>query len=210
MEIDVVGSLEAKKAFPECKLVMVVPPSVDELKRRLSGRGSETEEQIQGRLARMEYELSHKHLYDYIIVNDDFLNVQARLLSLTKSLVGAHTVTIMVERNKNDASWAIEHFKSFKNLFATGSCKDIASDRCVKHTFTNKTLKCRFVTCATESYDCNFILRLRISANNDTLIYELDLIRIALLKTIEEFNGEVCRIIDKLLHHIYLPSFNQS
>ncbi len=71
MEIDVVGALNAKKSFPECVLVMVVPPSVEELKRRLSGRGSETEAQIENRLARMEYELSHKDEYDYIIVNDD-------------------------------------------------------------------------------------------------------------------------------------------
>ena len=71
MEIDVVGALNAKKSFPECVLVMVVPPSVEELKRRLSGRGSETEEQILGRLARMDYELSHKDEYDHIIVNDD-------------------------------------------------------------------------------------------------------------------------------------------
>lgn len=71
MEIDVIGALNAKKTFPECILVMVVPPSVEELKRRLSGRGSETEEQISGRLARMEYELSRKGEYDHIIVNDD-------------------------------------------------------------------------------------------------------------------------------------------
>ena len=71
MEIDVVGAKLAKKAFPECVLVMVVPPSMDELKRRLQGRGSETEEQIMGRLQRMEYELSHLDEYDYVIVNDD-------------------------------------------------------------------------------------------------------------------------------------------
>ena len=71
MEIDVVGALNAKKTFPECVLVMVVPPSVEELKRRLSGRGSETDAQIENRLARMEYELSHKDEYDYVIVNDD-------------------------------------------------------------------------------------------------------------------------------------------
>jgi guanylate kinase len=71
MEIEVVGALNAKKAFPECLLVMVVPPSVEELKKRLVERGSETEEQIQNRLARMDYELSHKDQYDYIIVNDD-------------------------------------------------------------------------------------------------------------------------------------------
>ena len=79
MEIDVVGSLNAKKTFPECLLVMVVPPSVEELKRRLSGRGSETEKQIENRLARMEYELSHKGQYDYIIVNDDLEKAIAEL-----------------------------------------------------------------------------------------------------------------------------------
>ena len=82
MEIDVVGSLKAKESFPECLLVMVVPPSVDELKRRLSGRGSETEEQIQGRLARMDYELSHKDQYDYIIVNDDLERAIAELCKI--------------------------------------------------------------------------------------------------------------------------------
>ena len=71
LEIDVVGALKAKEAFPECILVMVVPPSVDELKRRLKGRQTETDEQIQNRLDRMEYELSHKGEYDYVLVNDD-------------------------------------------------------------------------------------------------------------------------------------------
>ncbi len=71
LEIDVVGALKAKESFPECILVMVVPPSVDELKRRLKGRQTETDEQIQNRLDRMEYELSHKDEYDYVLVNDD-------------------------------------------------------------------------------------------------------------------------------------------
>ena len=79
MEIDVVGSLNAKKTFPECILVMVVPPSMDELKRRLKGRNSETDEEIENRLARMEYELSHCDEYDYVIVNDDLENAIAQL-----------------------------------------------------------------------------------------------------------------------------------
>ena len=79
MEIDVVGSLNAKKTFPECILVMVVPPSTDELKRRLKGRNSETDEEIENRLARMEYELSHSDIYDYIIVNDDLESAIAQL-----------------------------------------------------------------------------------------------------------------------------------
>lgn len=71
MEIDVVGALNAKKVFPETVLVMIVPPSLEELKRRLKGRNSETDEQIENRLSRIEYELSHKDEYDYVIVNDD-------------------------------------------------------------------------------------------------------------------------------------------
>ena len=79
MEIDVVGSLEAKKTFPDCILVMVAPPSLDELKRRLKGRNSETDEQIENRLARLEYELSHSDEYDYVIINDDLESAIAQL-----------------------------------------------------------------------------------------------------------------------------------
>ena len=71
LEIDVVGGLNAKKEFPECLLVMIVPPSVEELKRRLISRNSETEEEIENRLSRLEYELSQKDKYDFVIVNDE-------------------------------------------------------------------------------------------------------------------------------------------
>ena len=71
MEIDVVGSLQAKKIYPDCVLVMIVPPSMEELKRRLISRGTEDMEKIENRLSRIEYELSYKDQYDYVIVNDD-------------------------------------------------------------------------------------------------------------------------------------------
>ena len=71
LEIDVVGALNVKKVFPECVLVMIAPPSVEELKRRLIGRGSEDEESLKTRLARLDFELAQKDKYDYFIVNDD-------------------------------------------------------------------------------------------------------------------------------------------
>lgn len=71
LEIDVVGALNAKKYFPGCVLVMIVPPSIDELKKRLEGRCSETEEGVTKRLERLEYELSKAAEYDYTVVNDD-------------------------------------------------------------------------------------------------------------------------------------------
>ena len=72
MEIDVVGGFLAKKAFPECILIFVAPPSVEELKRRLTGRNTESEEEILGRLSRLEYEMKESEKYDYILVNDGF------------------------------------------------------------------------------------------------------------------------------------------
>ena len=71
LEIDVVGALNAKKAFPNAVLVMIAPPSVEELKRRLKGRGTETDEEIEKRLSRIDYELSKKDAYDFVIVNDE-------------------------------------------------------------------------------------------------------------------------------------------
>ena len=79
LEIDVVGALNAKKRFPDSVLVMIAPPSVAELEKRLRGRASETEEEIQNRLARLNYELAQKDKYDFIIVNDILENAIARL-----------------------------------------------------------------------------------------------------------------------------------
>ena len=71
LEIDVVGALNVKKRLPEAVLVMILPPSVEELKRRLEGRETETAEQIENRLSRLEYELSQKEKYDFVVINDD-------------------------------------------------------------------------------------------------------------------------------------------
>ena len=82
LEIDVVGALNVKKVFPEIVLVMIAPPSVEELKHRLIGRGSETEESLKIRLSRLEYELSQKDKYDYYIVNDDLETAIAEVESI--------------------------------------------------------------------------------------------------------------------------------
>lgn len=79
LEIDVVGGLNAKKEIPETVLVMIVPPSLEELKRRLQGRGTETESEIENRLSRLEYELSRTGEYDYAVVNDTVENAVAEL-----------------------------------------------------------------------------------------------------------------------------------
>ena len=79
LEIDVVGALNTKKAIPESVLIMIAPPSVEELKRRLVGRGTETDEDIENRLSRLEYELAQRDKYDYVIVNDDLERAIAQI-----------------------------------------------------------------------------------------------------------------------------------
>lgn len=71
LEIDVVGGLNAKKAFPESVLVMITPPSKEALKQRLCGRNTESKGEIEDRLSRLEFELEKASDYDYTVVNDD-------------------------------------------------------------------------------------------------------------------------------------------
>jgi len=71
LEIDLEGARQIKKAMPEAVLIFILPPSVEELAKRLRGRGTETEEKIIGRLKRAEYELSCADEFDYQVVNDE-------------------------------------------------------------------------------------------------------------------------------------------
>lgn len=71
LEIDVNGGLAVKKNFPKAVLIMVLPPSLDEVKRRLEKRHTESKEMILKRMERISYEISKKNLYDYTVVNDD-------------------------------------------------------------------------------------------------------------------------------------------
>ncbi len=71
LEIDVNGALMVKKSFPDAVLVMIAPPSREELKARLINRGTESLQKIEERISRMDYELEKQSLYDYTVINDD-------------------------------------------------------------------------------------------------------------------------------------------
>ena len=71
LEIEPQGALSVKEQFPEAVLIFVIPPSMDELKRRLEERGRETEEQISERLRTAVWEFEQAPKYSYIVVNDD-------------------------------------------------------------------------------------------------------------------------------------------
>lgn len=71
LEIEIQGALKVKKRFPDALLLFVTPPSAEELRRRLVGRGTETLEVINVRLARAAEEASGMEAYDYLLINDD-------------------------------------------------------------------------------------------------------------------------------------------
>lgn len=72
LDIDVKGAIHVQGQYSGTVLsIFVEPPSVDELKRRLSSRGTETEESLQTRVNKASYEISFKHRFDKIILNDD-------------------------------------------------------------------------------------------------------------------------------------------
>ena len=72
LDIDVQGALHVQQEQPEhCLSLFIEPPSVDELKRRLSGRGTETSESLATRLNKASYELSFKDQFNKVVVNDD-------------------------------------------------------------------------------------------------------------------------------------------
>jgi guanylate kinase len=87
LDIDVQGARQVRQAFPDAVLIFVLPPSVEELHRRLAGRGSEAARERQTRLATALEELSAAEEFDYVIVNDSF---DKALSSLHAILVAEH------------------------------------------------------------------------------------------------------------------------
>lgn len=74
LEIDVNGGLNVKKSFPSAVLVMIAPPSIEEIRNRLIKRNTETLEKIELRMERINYEFEKSSLYDYTVVNDDLID----------------------------------------------------------------------------------------------------------------------------------------
>lgn len=85
LEIEIQGALKVKEKFPETLLIFVVPPSAEELKKRLIGRGTETMEVIEQRMKRATEEAEEMDSYDYILVNDDLDKAVEDLHNLIQS-----------------------------------------------------------------------------------------------------------------------------
>lgn len=81
LEIDVQGALAVREAMPGAHLIFIEPPSLEELERRLRGRGTETEEVICKRMKTAEVELAQKMEYDVQVVNDELERATEELVS---------------------------------------------------------------------------------------------------------------------------------
>jgi guanylate kinase len=87
-DVDVKGGCNIKKFYGDRALsVFIQPPSVEELRRRLVGRGTDTPEVIEQRLAKAEYELTFANQFDRIIVNDDLATAQAEALKIVSNFL---------------------------------------------------------------------------------------------------------------------------
>ena len=82
LEIEVEGAMNVKKKFPDSVLVFVLPPSFEELKNRLVGRGTETPEVVEKRLSRAKEEFLCAEHYDYVILNDEVETAAGRLFTI--------------------------------------------------------------------------------------------------------------------------------
>lgn len=93
LDIDVQGAAQLRAlcaVSPEfceaCEFIFIMPPSFEELERRLRARGTETEESILRRLANAKGEMEHAKEYDHIIVNDDLARAVQEFISLIRGL----------------------------------------------------------------------------------------------------------------------------
>lgn len=83
LEITVEGALEIKQKYPECVLVFILPPSFEELRRRIESRATECCEVIEKRLQKAANEIKYVSKYDYLILND---SVENAVLNIEKVL----------------------------------------------------------------------------------------------------------------------------
>jgi len=83
LEITVEGALEIKQKYPECVLIFILPPSFEELRRRIESRATECCDVIEKRLEQASDELKHVSKYDYLILND---SVDNAVLNIEKVL----------------------------------------------------------------------------------------------------------------------------
>ncbi|MGN0744328.1 MAG: guanylate kinase [Christensenellales bacterium] len=85
LDINSVGAMNIKKVYPEAVTVFINPPSLEELKKRLIGRGSETPESLKKRLDEIEFESKSIPFYDFVVVNDVALDCSNKIVAFLEN-----------------------------------------------------------------------------------------------------------------------------
>lgn len=89
LDIDVKGAIHVQQQFPDTTLsIFIEPPSVDELKRRLESRGTETAESLQARVNKAAYEISFKHHFHQVILNEDLAKAREQASTIIREFLG--------------------------------------------------------------------------------------------------------------------------
>ncbi len=97
LEIDVQGALQVRENHPDAFLIFIKPPSFEELERRLVSRGTETAEQIAGRLEVAKLEMEQEKCYNVSLVNDELERATEELLEIMDSQRAEAPVTECIE-----------------------------------------------------------------------------------------------------------------
>ncbi|MBQ5441431.1 MAG: guanylate kinase [Firmicutes bacterium] len=92
LDIDVQGALQIKQNYPNGVFIFILPPSMAELRKRLTGRGTETAEVIEMRLGKTLTEISYVDKYDYLVVNGDLEEAVNRVRSI---IIAEHSKVTM-------------------------------------------------------------------------------------------------------------------
>lgn len=82
LEIDWQGAQQIRQLVPECRSIFILPPSREELHKRLSGRGTDSDEVVAYRMEQATSEMSHYGEFDYLVINDDFDQALTELQSI--------------------------------------------------------------------------------------------------------------------------------
>lgn len=86
LDIEVQGAGQVKAKMPEAVSFFIMPPSLEELEKRLRGRGTESEEKIRSRLSQAEREIAQSGKYDYIVVNDEVSRAAEEILKTMRKI----------------------------------------------------------------------------------------------------------------------------
>lgn len=86
LDIEPMGAKQVKQSALDAVLIFIMPPSREELERRLRGRGDTSEEQIRMRLERASWEMEQRSWYDYTVVNDDAKRCAEEILTIIANL----------------------------------------------------------------------------------------------------------------------------